>query len=134
VTGGGTGVVSHAVLAYAIADGARVISDFRVMGDQGEAFGQVASVPAAWRALREAAPGGDRTRQKVTAAVNKARRYAWPQVIARHGQLLPVQVADRQLAGIGRAGHGRGPSGAPRRGDHRAPAAGASLPAPSAGR
>jgi len=33
-------------LACAIADGARLISDFRVMGDQWELFGQVASVPA----------------------------------------------------------------------------------------
>jgi hypothetical protein len=80
--------------------GARVISDFRVMGDQDEVFGQVASVPAAWRTLKEAAAGGGRTRRKVTAAVNKARRYAWPQVIARHGQLPAVQVAGRQLAGI----------------------------------
>ena len=136
VTGGGTGVVSHAGLvllrqlvdrtgltgglsaalpspdggldrgrvfadlACAIADGARVISDFRVMGDQQEVFGQVASVPTAWRALKEAAAGGDRTRRKVTAAVNKARRYAWTQVTARHGQLPPVRVADRQLAGV----------------------------------
>jgi len=94
VTGGGTGVVSHAGLvllrqladragltaglsaalpspdggldrgrvfadlACAIADGARVISDFRVMGDQDEVFGQVASVPTAWRTLKEAAAGG----------------------------------------------------------------------------
>lgn len=129
VTGGGTGVVSHAGLvllrqladrtgltaglsaalpspdggldrgrvfaglACAVADGARVISDFRVMGDKGEVFGQVASVPTAWRTLREAASGGDRTRRKVTAAVNKTRRYAWSQVIARHGELPPVQVA-----------------------------------------
>src|ERR1700756_640096 len=89
VTGGGTGVVSHAGLvllrqladrtgltaglsralpspgggldrgrvfgdlACAIAGGARVISDFRVMGDQQDVFGQVASVPTAWRALKE---------------------------------------------------------------------------------
>ena len=135
LTGGGTGVVSHAGLvllrqladrtgltaglsaalpspdggldrglpfaglACAIADGARVISDFRVMGDQDEVW-QVASVPTAWRALKEAAAGGDRTGRKVTAAISKARRYAWPQVIARHGQLPPVQVADRQLTGI----------------------------------
>ena len=77
-----------------------MISDFRVMGDQDEVFGQVASVPTAWRTLKEAAAGGDRTRRKVTAAINKARRYAWSQVIARHGQLPPVQVADRQLTGI----------------------------------
>ena len=77
-----------------------MISDFRVMGDQGEVFGQVASVPTAWRSLREAAGGGDKARRKITAAVNKARRYAWSQVIARHGELPPVQVADRQLTGI----------------------------------
>jgi hypothetical protein len=34
-------------LACAIADGARVISDFRVMSNQGELFGLVASVPTA---------------------------------------------------------------------------------------
>ena len=132
VTGGGTGVVSHAGLALlrqladrtgltsglsaalpsplgghdrgrvladlacAIADGARVISDFRVMGDQRELFGPVASVPTAWRALKEMASRGDRGRRKVTAAVNKARRHAWVQA----GGLPPVQVADRKLAGV----------------------------------
>jgi hypothetical protein len=136
VTGGGTGVVSHAGLALlrqladrtgltarlsaalpsplgghdrgrlfadlacAIADGARVISDFRVMGDQRELFGPVASVPTAWRALGEIAAGGDRRRRKVTAAVNAARRYAWAQGTARHGVLPPVQVAERMLEGV----------------------------------
>jgi len=66
-------------LACAIADGARVISDFRVMGDQRELFGPVASVPAAWRVLKEAAAGTIPARRKVTAAVNKARRHAWAQ-------------------------------------------------------
>src|SRR5437879_4791785 len=125
VTGGGTGVVSHAGLvllrqladrtgltvglssalpsplgghargrvfsdlACAIADGARVISDFRVMGDQRELLGPVASVPAAWRALREIAAGGDRRRRTVTAAVSRARRHAWAQGIERHGGLPP---------------------------------------------
>ena len=42
-------------LACAIADGARVISDFRVMGDQAELFGLVASVPTPWRTLKEIA-------------------------------------------------------------------------------
>ena len=136
VTGGGSGVVSHAGLALlrqlsdrtgltsglsaalpsplgghdrgrvlsdlacAIADGARVISDFRVMGDQRELFGPVASVPTAWRALKEAAAGGDRGRRKVTAAVSRARRHAWAQGIARHGGLPPVKVADRRLEGV----------------------------------
>ena len=136
VTGGGTGVVSHAGLALvrqlsdrtgltsglsaalpsplgghdrgrvfsdlacAIADGARVISDFRVMGDQRELFGPVASVPTAWRALAEIAAGGDRRRRKVTTAVNKARRHAWAHGIARHGGLPPVTVADRRLKDV----------------------------------
>jgi DDE family transposase len=132
VTGGGTGVVSHAGLvllreladrtgltaglsaalpspagghdrgrvfadlACAIADGARVISDFRVMGGQREVFGPVASVPTAWRTLKEAAAGGDRTHRKLTAAVNKARRHAWAQA----GPLPPVRIADRVLEGV----------------------------------
>ncbi len=136
VTGGGTGVVSHAGLALlrqltdrtgltsglsaalpsplgghdrgrvladlacAIADGARVISDFRVMGDQRELFGPVASVPTAWRALSEIAAGGDRRRRKVTAAVSRARRHAWAQGSARHGGLPPVLIADRKLEGV----------------------------------
>ena len=136
VTGGGSGVVSHAGLvllrqladrtgltaglsaalpsppgghdrgrvlsdlACAIADGARVISDFRVMGDQRELLGPVASVPTAWRALKEIAGGGDRGRRKVTAAVGKARRRAWAHGIGRHGGLPPVRVADRRLEGV----------------------------------
>jgi len=96
VTGGGTGVVSHAGLALlrqladrtgltaglsgalarrlpvhhrgrvladlacAIADGAQVISDFRVMSDQRELFGPVASAPTLWRA-----PPGVRVADKV---------------------------------------------------------------------
>src|SRR5579863_5022624 len=120
VTGGGTGVVSHAGLvllrqladrtgltaglsaalpspdggldrgrvladlACAIADGARVISDFRVMCDQRELFGLVASVPTAWRTLAEIAGGGTRADKRITTAVNTARRHAWAQVTARH--------------------------------------------------
>jgi hypothetical protein len=42
-------------LACAIGDGARVISDFRVMSDQS---GLVASVPTAWRTLAEIARAG----------------------------------------------------------------------------
>jgi hypothetical protein len=73
-----------------------VISDFRVMGDQRELFGPVASVPTAWRTLKEASAGGERTRRKVTAAVNRARRHAWAQA----GPLPPVRVADRVLEGV----------------------------------
>ena len=42
-------------LACAIVDGAEVISDFRVMADQGGLFGPVASVPTCWRTLKEIA-------------------------------------------------------------------------------
>lgn len=137
VTGGGTGVVSHAGLvllrgvadrtgltgglsaalasdrlvmhdrgrvladlACAIADGAEVISDFRVMRDQGELLGPVASVPTAWRTLQEIASGGVRTQRRVTAAVNAARRSAWAQVEGRHGALPGVRVADKVLGGV----------------------------------
>jgi hypothetical protein len=137
VSGGGTGVVSHAGLvllrhladktgltgglaralasarllvhdrgrvladlACAIADGARVISDFRVMSDQGELFGLVASVPTAWRTLKEIAGAGPRADKRITAAVNAARRHAWAQVTARHGGLPGVRLADKVLDGV----------------------------------
>lgn len=137
VTGGGTGIVSHAglglvrlladktgltgglsqalwsgrVLGYdrgrvladiscVIADGARAISDFRVLADQKDAFGQVASVPTAYRALEEISKGGTRTAAKLTAAVNKARRHAWGRGIARHGQLPGIRIADKILDGV----------------------------------
>jgi hypothetical protein len=87
-------------LACAIADGAEVISDFRVMGDQEDLFGLVASVPTAWRTLAEIAAGGDRTAGRIGAAVNAARRRAWAQVVARHGALPGVRVADKMLAGV----------------------------------
>ena len=137
VSGGGTGVVSHAGLALlrhladktgvtgglaralasarllvhdrgrvladlacAIADGARVISDFRVMADQGELFGLVASVPTAWRTLKEIAAAGPRAEKRIIAAVNTARRHAWAQVAARHGALPGIRLADRTLDGV----------------------------------
>jgi hypothetical protein len=87
-------------LACAIADGARVISDFRVMADQRELFGLVALVPTAWRTLAEIARAGSRADRRVTAAVNTARRHAWAQVAARHGGLPGVRLADKVLDGV----------------------------------
>jgi hypothetical protein len=87
-------------LACAIADGARALSDFRVMADQAELFGLVASVPTAWRTLKEIALGGTRTDRRVIAAVNTARRYAWAQTAARHGSLPGVRLADETLDGV----------------------------------
>jgi DDE family transposase len=137
VTGGGTGVVSHAGvaliraladnlgltaglsaaladdrlvvhdrgrvladLACAIADGAEAVSDFRVVADQRELFGPVASVPTAWRTLSEIAAGKAGTAGRVTAAVSAARRAAWAAITARHGGLPGVRVADRALEGV----------------------------------
>ena len=87
-------------LACAIADGAEVISDFRVMGDQEDLFGLVASVPTAWRTLAEIATGGDRTAGRIGAAVNAARRRAWTQIAARQGAMPGVRVADKTLEGV----------------------------------
>ena len=137
VTGGGSGVVSHAGvtlvraladntgltaglsralasprllvhdrgrvladLACAIADGGEAISDFRVIGDQQELFGPVASVPTVWRALSEIAAGGTKTAGRVTAAVNAARRRARAGIAARHGALPGIRIADKVLEGV----------------------------------
>jgi Transposase DDE domain group 1 len=87
-------------LACAIADGAEVISDFRVMGDQEDLFGLVASVPTAWRTLDEIAGGGERALGTITAAVNVARRRAWAAAAARHGAIPGIRVADKTLDGV----------------------------------
>ena len=87
-------------LACAIADGAEVISDFRVMGDQEDLFGLVASVPTAWRTLAEIARGGEPALGGITAAVNAARRRAWAAAAARHGALPGIRIADKMLEGV----------------------------------
>jgi len=87
-------------LACAIADGAEAISDFRVIGDQDDLFGLVASVPTAWRTLDEIARGGERALGRMTAAVNAARRRAWAAAAVRHGALPGIRVADRTLDGV----------------------------------
>jgi hypothetical protein len=87
-------------LACAIADGAEVISDFRVMADQGGLFGAVASVSTCWRALDEIAGGGSQVLTRITAAVNAARRQAWAGIEARHGTIPGIAVADKTLEGV----------------------------------
>ena len=84
-------------LACAIADGSEVISGFRVMGDQKELFGSVASVPTTWRALDEIAAGGPQALTRITKAVNAARPAAME---ARHGALPGVRIADKILPGV----------------------------------
>jgi hypothetical protein len=87
-------------LACAIADGAEVISDFRVLADQKELFGLVASVPTTWRTLDEIAAGGPRALARITKAVNAARRRAWAAIEAGHGALPGVKIADKVLEGV----------------------------------
>jgi hypothetical protein len=73
-------------LACAIADGAEVISDFRVMGDQEDLFGLVASVPTASRTLAEIARS-ERALGRISTAVNAARRRAWAGIAAPHSAI-----------------------------------------------
>jgi DDE family transposase len=87
-------------LACAIADGAEVIGDFRVMSDQQALFGLVASVPTAWRTLNEIAAGNGRALARVNGAVNAVRRRAWAAIEARHGALPGVRIADKVLEGV----------------------------------
>jgi hypothetical protein len=87
-------------LACAVADGAEVISDFRVMADQGGLFGPVASVPTCWRMLAETAAGGARAQARVRAAVNAARRRAWAGIEVRHGAIPGIAIADKVLGGV----------------------------------
>ncbi len=87
-------------LACAIADGAEVISDFRVLADQKELFGPVASVPTTWRTLNEIAGGGPQPLARITAALNAARRAAGAGIEARHGALPGVRIADKVLEGV----------------------------------
>jgi hypothetical protein len=94
-----TGVGCWPILACAIADGAEVISDFRVMSDQDDLFGLVASVPTAWRTLDEIARGGERALGKTTAAVNAARRHAWAGIEAGHGTIRASGPRTRCCAG-----------------------------------
>ena len=87
-------------LACAIADGAEVISDFRVLGDQDDLFGKVASVPTCWRALSEIAARGQRAAARIDGAVHAARRAAWAAIEARHGAIPGLAVADKTLNGV----------------------------------
>ncbi len=87
-------------LACAIADGSEAISDFRVLTDQKELFGLVASVPTTWRTLDEIGAGGPRALARITRAVNGSRRQAWAAIEARHGGLPGVRIADKVLHGV----------------------------------
>jgi heme-degrading monooxygenase HmoA len=81
-------------VACAIADGARGFSDFRVLADQGELFGQVASVLTVYRTLEEIAGGGDRTADQAQRAHDRRRlNYA-----NLYPHIMLMQLMNRQLA------------------------------------
>jgi len=61
-------------LAVALADGATTISDLRVLSDQPELFGEVASVPTAWRTLEAIDEG---VLARIAHARAEARKAAW---------------------------------------------------------
>ena len=87
-------------LACAIADGARVISDFP--GDVRSA-GAVRAGGVGADGVADA--GGDRPRRGAGGPAdhgggNTARRHAWAQVTARHGALPGVRLANKTLDGV----------------------------------
>jgi hypothetical protein len=61
-------------LAVALADGATAISDLRVLSDQPELFGEVASVPTAWRTLEAI---DEDALARIASARAEARKAAW---------------------------------------------------------
>jgi hypothetical protein len=61
-------------LAVAIADGAETISDLEVLSHQPDLFGEVASVPTAWRTLEAT---DEAARDRIATARAEARRAAW---------------------------------------------------------
>lgn len=61
-------------LAVAVADGATAISDLRVLADQPELFGTVASVPTAWRTLGAV---DDAALARIAQVRAQAREAAW---------------------------------------------------------
>ena len=61
-------------LAVAIADGATTISDLRVLADQPGLFGEVASVPTAWRTLESI---DEAALARIAVARRQARAKAW---------------------------------------------------------
>jgi hypothetical protein len=61
-------------LAVALADGATSIADIRVLADQPQLFGEVASAPTLWRSLEAI---DEQTLARIAAARAAARRCAW---------------------------------------------------------
>jgi hypothetical protein len=74
-------------LAVMLAAGGDCVSDLRVLRDQPEVFGQVASVPTAWRVLAWELPADPRGIAAVWSALARARARAWALGAAPAGPL-----------------------------------------------
>jgi hypothetical protein len=75
-------------LAVMLAAGGDCLSDLRALREQPEVFGQVASVPTAWRVLVEEVAGDPRGIAAVWSALARARQRAWALGAAPAGPLV----------------------------------------------
>jgi Transposase DDE domain group 1 len=74
-------------LAVMLAAGGDCVSDLRLLRDQPEVFGEVASVPTAWRVLAWELPADPRGIAAVWSALARARARAWALGAAPRGPL-----------------------------------------------
>ena len=80
-------------LTCAIADGARVISDFRVIPSQRDLFGMVASMPTPWRTLTEIAGAGAQADRRTVRTVSNGRRHQGHRAGLRSTSLHRLEAA-----------------------------------------
>jgi hypothetical protein len=75
-------------LVVMLADGGDAFSDLRVLRDQPELFGEVASVPTAWRVVAEEVAGDPRGVAALWSALARTREVAWAHGAAPVGPLV----------------------------------------------
>lgn len=92
-------VLTH--LAVAIADGADCLTDFAVLGEAPELFGDVASVSTAWRAVKKTT---SLELRRIPAAAARAREVVWAAappgditIDRRHAVERPFRQGGRSL-------------------------------------
>ncbi len=84
-------------LGVVLADGGHRIGDIAVLRDQGELFGSVASMPTAWRTLKEITPTA---LARVGTARARTRRRVWDLIVARHGRIPPSRTCYGDLGDV----------------------------------
>jgi hypothetical protein len=75
-------------LVVMLADGGDCVSDLASLRDQPELFGQVASVPTAWRVLAEELPADPRGIAALWSALGSVRQTAWELGAVPSGPLI----------------------------------------------